>query len=170
MMNADAPLEYPGQIPGRARVWQLKTRQLALPLRPLLMGIINVTPDSFSDGGRFADKNAAIDQALRLAADGADLLDIGGESARPFADVIDAGEELRRVLPVVQGVVEATRVPVSIDTWKASVAHEALAAGAEIINDITAPGRRSGDDSPGARKPGRIVRHAHARHAANHAA
>ncbi|HEY4312597.1 MAG TPA: dihydropteroate synthase [Pirellulales bacterium] len=137
-MNVEAPLVYPGQIPGRARAWQLKTRSLALPLRPLVMGIINVTPDSFSDGGRFAETKAAVDQALRLVAEGADLLDIGGESARPFADVVEARAELQRVLPVVQAVAEATRVPISIDTWKAAVAREAVAAGAEVINDITA--------------------------------
>ena len=137
-MNADEPHLYPGQIPQRARQWQLKTRWLELPVRPLLMGIVNVTPDSFSDGGKFSDTSAAVDQALRLAAEGADILDIGGESARPFADMIDAREELRRVLPVVEQVAVATRVPVSIDTWKATVAREALAAGAEVINDITA--------------------------------
>ncbi len=137
-MNADEPLLYPGQIPNRARQWRLKTRSLALPVRPLLMGIVNVTPDSFSDGGQFADASAAVDQALRLAADGADMLDIGGESARPFADVVEAREELRRVLPVVERVAAATELPISIDTWKATVAREALAAGAEIINDITA--------------------------------
>jgi dihydropteroate synthase len=137
-MNTDEPLFYPAQIPHRARQWQLKTRWLELPLRPLLMGIVNVTPDSFSDGGKFADTSSAVDQALRLAADGADILDIGGESARPFADEIDAREELRRVLPVIERVAQATQVPISIDTWKATVAREALAAGAEIINDITA--------------------------------
>jgi dihydropteroate synthase len=137
-MNADLSPVYPGQIPGRARSWRLKTRRLALPLRPLVMGIVNVTPDSFSDGGQFLATSAAVDHAMRLAADGADLLDIGGESSRPYAESIDAREELRRVLPVVRAVADATRVPISIDTWKALVAREALAAGAEIVNDITA--------------------------------
>ena len=137
-MSEEPTFVYPGQIPGRACAWQLKTRRLELPLRPLVMGIINVTPDSFSDGGRFADTSAAVDQALRLAAAGADLLDIGGESARPFADMVSAEEELRRVVPVVEAVAAATAVPISIDTWKASVARAAIAAGAEVINDITA--------------------------------
>jgi len=137
-MNAEPTFVYPGQIPGRARAWQLRTRRLELPLCPLVMGIVNVTPDSFSDGGRFADTSAAVEQALRLATEGADLLDIGGESARPFADMVSADEELRRVVPVVEAVAAATQVPISIDTWKASVAREAIAAGAEVINDITA--------------------------------
>jgi dihydropteroate synthase len=137
-MNADPSPDYPGQIPGRARSWRLKSRMLGLPLRPLVMGIVNVTPDSFSDGGQFLATSAAVDHALQLAADGADLLDMGGESSRPYAAPIDAREELRRVLPVVSAVAEATSVPVSIDTWKALVARESLAAGAEIVNDITA--------------------------------
>jgi len=138
MNNAAAEFAYPLRIPGRASRWQLKSRLLDLPPRPLLMGIVNVTPDSFSDGGRFFDHQRAVEQALRLAADGADLLDIGGESSRPYAEPVDAREELRRVLPVVAAVAQAVRLPVSIDTTKALVAREALAAGAEIINDITA--------------------------------
>ncbi|MBI2827488.1 MAG: dihydropteroate synthase [Planctomycetia bacterium] len=102
------------------------------------MGVVNVTPDSFSDGGRFFDAAAAVEQGVRLAAEGADLLDIGGESARPYAEQVDAQEELRRVLPVVEALAERVGVPVSIDTWKAAVARAAVAAGAEIINDITA--------------------------------
>lgn len=102
------------------------------------MGIVNVTPDSFSDGGRFLDPAAAIHHGLRLAAEGADILDVGGESTRPGAAPITAEEELRRVLPVVTALCEQTTVPISIDTSKATVAHEALAAGAEAINDITA--------------------------------
>jgi dihydropteroate synthase len=137
-MKADEAFVCPGQIPGRAHSWQLKTRRLDLPLRPLVMGIVNVTPDSFSDGGRFLDPRAAVEHGLRLASDGADLLDVGGESSRPYAAPVGEREELRRVLPVVQALAEATRLPVSIDTWKAAVAREALAAGAEIINDITA--------------------------------
>lgn len=101
------------------------------------MGIVNVTPDSFSDGGRFFDSAAAVEQGLRLAAEGADLLDIGGESTRPHATPVAVEEELRRVLPVVETLCQRTRVPVSIDTSKARVAREALAAGAQIINDIT---------------------------------
>ncbi len=90
----------------RARFWQLRTRQIEFPRRPLVMGIVNVTPDSFSDGGQFFDPSAAIAHALQLVEEGADLLDIGGESTRPYADVIAAEEELRRVLPVLSAVVE----------------------------------------------------------------
>jgi dihydropteroate synthase len=102
------------------------------------MGIVNVTPDSFSDGGRFFDPQAAVDQALRLVAEGADLLDIGGESTRPYSEAVAADEELRRVLPVVEAVCKQVSVPVSIDTSKAAVARGAVDAGVEIINDVTA--------------------------------
>jgi dihydropteroate synthase len=125
------------RYPDRATQWQLRTRALALPRRPLLMGIINVTPDSFSDGGRFFDSQRAIDHALKLIEDGADLLDIGGESTRPYATPVDADEELRRVLPVIEGICRQTKIPVSIDTSKPQVAAAAIAAGAEIINDIS---------------------------------
>jgi dihydropteroate synthase len=121
-----------------ARSWQLRTRTLSVGKIPLLMGVVNVTPDSFSDGGRFFDPAAAVEQGIRLAAEGADLLDIGGESTRPGAEPVSADEELRRVLPVVASLCEQTEVPVSIDTSKAAVAGEALAAGAEVINDVTA--------------------------------
>ncbi len=121
----------------RATHWQLRTRVLMFPRRPLLMGIINVTPDSFSDGGRFLNERAAVEQGLQLAADGADLLDIGGESTRPYALPVDAGEELRRVLPVVEQLVSQLQIPISIDTSKVLIARQAVNAGAEIINDIT---------------------------------
>jgi dihydropteroate synthase len=101
------------------------------------MGIVNVTPDSFSDGGQFLDPDAAVAHALQLIADGADLLDIGGESTRPYSMPVDAEEELRRVLPVVQRLVSQVDVPISIDTSKATVARAAVEVGAEIINDIT---------------------------------
>lgn len=130
-----APLEP--RFSSRATTWQLRTRALEFGRRPKLMGIVNVTPDSFSDGGSYWNTGQAIEHALRLVADGADILDIGGESTRPYAAPVDADEELRRVLPVVQAVCERTKTPVSIDTFKASVAQAALAAGAEIINDIT---------------------------------
>ena len=122
----------------RATTWRLSSRTLALPDRPLLMGIVNVTPDSFSDGGRFYAQEAAIAHGLKLAAEGADLLDIGGESTRPYATPVDADEELRRVVPVIRELARQTRAPLSIDTSKASVAQAALDAGAEIINDVTA--------------------------------
>ncbi len=121
----------------RASHWQLRTRQIEFPRRPLVMGIVNVTPDSFSDGGKFFDLGTAIEHALRLAEEGADLLDIGGESTRPNAGVIAAEEELRRVLPVLSAVVEQVKIPVSIDTSKSAIARVAVDAGAEIINDVT---------------------------------
>ena len=121
----------------RANRWQLRSREISLPRRPLLMGIINVTPDSFSDGGQFFDAGAAVAQGLRLAAEGADLLDIGGESTRPRAERVPAEEELRRVLPVVQRLIREVTIPLSIDTSKSSVAQAAIDAGAEIINDVT---------------------------------
>jgi dihydropteroate synthase len=130
-----APLE--SRFPGRAGWWQLRTHGLRLGRRPLVMGIVNVTPDSFSDGGMFASPDAAIEQALRLAAEGADIIDIGGESTRPGSESVDAETELARVLPVLAGLRNRLLVPLSIDTSKAVVARDALAAGAEIVNDVT---------------------------------
>jgi dihydropteroate synthase len=106
--------------------------------RPAVMGIVNVTPDSFSDGGRFLDPDAAVAHALELVAAGADLLDVGGESTRPGAEPVAEDEELRRVLPVVERLAAESAVPVSIDTSKASVAQGALAAGARAVNDVAA--------------------------------
>jgi dihydropteroate synthase len=100
-----------------------------------IMGVVNVTPDSFSDGGAFLDAEAAIAHGRALLAEGADILDVGGESTRPGAEPVDAAEELRRVLPVLEGLAEALR---SIDTSKAAVAREAVAAGATLVNDVTA--------------------------------
>ena len=105
--------------------------------RTLVMGIVNCTPDSFSDGADLAPE-ARVEQALALAQDGADILDLGGESVRPGAELISAEEEMRRVLPVLRGLRRVSDVPVSIDTNKAVVAEAALAAGADILNDITA--------------------------------
>jgi dihydropteroate synthase len=102
------------------------------------MGVVNVTPDSFSDGGRFLDSRAAIDQGLRLAAAGADIIDVGGESTRPFSEPVPADEEIQRVVPVIAALAKTIRIPISIDTTKAAVARRALEAGAAMINDITA--------------------------------
>jgi dihydropteroate synthase len=102
------------------------------------MGAINITPDSFSDGGHFFEKDQAIKQGEQLAAEGADLLDVGGESTRPFADPLPLEEELRRVIPVISELAKRTSIPISIDTCKAGVARAALDAGATIINDISA--------------------------------
>src|SRR5436190_3901164 len=105
--------------------------------RTLVMGIVNVTPDSFSDGGQMFDPTEAIAGAMRMVDEGADLLDIGGESTRPGALPVDGDEELRRVLPVIEQLARRVSVPLSIDTYKASVADAALAAGASIVNDIS---------------------------------
>jgi dihydropteroate synthase len=101
------------------------------------MGIVNVTPDSFSDGGRYFDIDSAIGRAEQLVTDGADILDIGGESTRPGADALPLDEEIRRVVPVIEGLASRIDVPISIDTYKAPVARAALNAGATIVNDIT---------------------------------
>ncbi len=108
------------------------------PGRPAVMGIVNATPDSFSDGGRALGAEAALAQARRLADDGADLIDVGGESSRPGAVEVPAVEELRRVVPAVEAIVGALALPVSVDTTKAAVARAAIAAGAAIVNDVTA--------------------------------
>lgn len=125
------------RFPNRADRWRLRTTTLHFASRPKLMGIINVTPDSFSDGGQFTETSVAVDHGLRLVAEGADILDIGGESTRPYSTAVELSEELRRVLPVVQTLAEQAGVPISIDTSKAKVAAEAISAGAEIINDVT---------------------------------
>jgi dihydropteroate synthase len=120
---------------GRHR--QAWTNLLKAP-RPLIMGVVNITPDSFSDGGRFFEAQSALAQARALAAAGADILDIGGESTRPFADPVPLEEELRRVIPLIQTLSAEVNLPISIDTYKAQVAQAALAAGASLINDISA--------------------------------
>jgi dihydropteroate synthase len=117
---------------------RLPTRTLVLGPRTLLMGVLNVTPDSFSDGGRYFDPEAAITRALEMERSGADILDIGGESSRPGAAPVTTAEEIRRVLPVLDGLRGKLRIPVSLDTQKAAVAEAGIAAGAEIINDISA--------------------------------
>lgn len=105
---------------------------------PRIMGIVNVTPDSFSDGGKFDSEASACLQAEALVVSGADIIDIGGESTRPFADPVTEQDELNRVLPAIRGIREKYSIPISIDTTKAEVARQALAAGADIINDISA--------------------------------
>ena len=120
-----------------AKVWQLRNSTLNFDCLPALMGIVNVTPDSFSDGGNYFDEGRAVAHALQLAQDGADILDVGGESTRPYSESVDEAEELRRVIPVIEGIVSQTQTPVSIDTSKANVARAALDAGAQIINDVT---------------------------------
>ena len=104
---------------------------------PRIMGIVNVTPDSFSDGGKFLDPSAAIAHGLQLVAEGADILDIGGESTRPGAEPVSEREELRRVIPVIEALAQQVFTPLSIDTMKARVAREALRAGASVVNDVS---------------------------------
>jgi dihydropteroate synthase len=118
--------------------------------RPRVMGIVNVTPDSFSDGGEHAATEAAVAHGLRLAAEGADILDVGGESTRPGADEVPAEEELRRVLPVVERLVRETALPVSIDTSKPEVMRAAVAAGAGMVNDVFALRREGALDAAAA--------------------
>jgi dihydropteroate synthase len=105
--------------------------------RPLIMGVLNITPDSFYDGGRFYASGTAIEHALRLAEEGADIIDVGGESTRPSADATSVEEELGRVIPVIKGIRTRSNVFISIDTYKARVAQEAVDAGADMINDIS---------------------------------
>lgn len=119
-------------------IWNTGRRTFDLANRGVIMGVINVTPDSFSDGGNFVSIEAAVEHGLRLAEEGADILDIGGESTRPGAASVPVEEELRRVIPVIEGLAGKTSAALSIDTSKASVARAAVAAGAEIINDVTA--------------------------------
>lgn len=120
------------------RSWRIRGRALELGPRTLVMGVVNVTPDSFSDGGQFLDAEAAIRHGQRLAAEGADLLDVGGESTRPGSEPVSEAEEQRRVLPVVRGLAGTLDLPISIDTRKASVAAAAIESGASIINDVSA--------------------------------
>ncbi len=148
---AEAPLDLPavGEALGDA-LSRYQQDAFTVPLpdggtldlghRPAVMGILNVTPDSFSDGGQFADASAAIDHARRMADEGADILDVGGESTRPGSGPVDADDELRRVMPVIEALADDAGVPVSIDTRKARVAREAVGAGARIINDVSALG------------------------------
>jgi dihydropteroate synthase len=119
-------------------LWHVRDRKLAIGYRPLIMGIVNVTPDSFSDGGRYATTEAAVAHGLALVEQGADLLDIGGESSRPGAVPVALDEELRRVIPVVEALVRQSTVTLSVDTTKAEVARQCLERGVHIINDITA--------------------------------
>ena len=120
-----------------SKTWHLGTRQLTIEQSPLVMGILNVTPDSFSDGGKYETTQVAIETALQMQSDGADIIDIGGESTRPYSDPVEVNEEIDRVIPVIEGLVPELTIPISIDTSKARVAELALKAGAEILNDVT---------------------------------
>ena len=116
--------------------WQTSKRRLSCS-HPLVMGILNVTPDSFSDGGRYRDLDAALGHAEQMIAEGADIIDIGGESTRPGSLPVAADVEMGRVVPVIEAIVKSFDIPISVDTTKAAVAAEAIDAGAEIINDIS---------------------------------
>ena len=120
------------------RLINCKNHTLEIGRRTLVMGIVNVTPDSFSDGGRFLDAEKAIEHAKRLAKEGADIIDVGGESTRPGSDPVTLEEEMRRVIPVIEGIAKEVKIPISIDTCKSGVAKAALDRGASIINDISA--------------------------------
>ena len=113
-------------------------RELELGHRTCIMGVVNVTPDSFSDGGQFFDRDIAVAHGIRLAEEGADILDIGGESTRPFSESVSVGEEIDRVVPVIEQIAARVEIPVSIDTTKAEVARKAIEAGATIVNDVSA--------------------------------
>jgi dihydropteroate synthase len=118
----------------------LRARQFefVFPRPALVMGVVNVTPDSFSDGGKFFDPRAAVEHGLKLAAQGAEILDVGGESTRPRATPVSEDEELRRVIPVIEELAARVKIPLSIDTMKPAVARVAIAAGASIVNDVAA--------------------------------
>jgi dihydropteroate synthase len=119
-------------------IFRARRFEFVFPRPALVMGVVNVTPDSFSDGGKYFDTNAAVARALELVAQGAEILDIGGESTRPGAGPVNEAEELRRVIPVIEKLAAKVKIPLSIDTMKPSVAHAALQAGASIVNDVAA--------------------------------
>jgi len=118
-------------------VLRCREGDLRLGVRTLVMGVLNVTPDSFSDGGLFLDTNRAIEHGLRMAAEGADIIDVGGESSRPGSDPVSLDEELERIIPVIEGLASQLQIPLSVDTYKAQVAERAVEAGAQMINDIS---------------------------------
>lgn len=117
---------------------RLRDQELDCSSRTLVMGVLNVTPDSFSDGGRFYDPVKAVQHGLKLARDGADIIDVGGESTRPGSEGIPVQEEMRRVIPVIEALAREVKVPISVDTYKSEVAARALEAGAAMVNDISA--------------------------------
>lgn len=120
-----------------SRIWKFRGRCLDLSRRPHVMGVLNVTPDSFSDGSMFLDPEKAVARALEMESEGADIIDVGGESTRPFAAPVSAEDEAARVIPVIGRLAGRLKIPLSVDTWKSSVARRALEAGAEIVNDIS---------------------------------
>ncbi len=123
-------------MPGSG-IWRFRGGHIALGEKARIMGILNVTPDSFSDGGRFNTVDKALDRAMEMAEQGADIIDIGGESTRPGAAKVSVEEEISRVVPVIEALAKRSDIPISIDTYKSPVARKALEAGATIINDIS---------------------------------
>src|SRR5204863_606069 len=121
-----------------ARLWKIGDAVVDLSKQGMIMGVLNVTPDSFSDGGEFFATDAAIAGGIKMGLEGAGIIDVGGESTRPGAEPISVKEELRRVVPVIEGLRAKIEIPISIDTSKSEVANAALDAGASIINDVTA--------------------------------
>lgn len=117
--------------------WRLAARAIELGSKPCIMGVLNVTPDSFSDGGDFQCTQSAVDRALQMEDEGADIIDIGGESTRPFAAPLSESDEIDRVVPVIEKLGGRLSVPISVDTYKSGVARAALKAGAEIVNDVS---------------------------------
>src|SRR3989442_15836205 len=122
----------------RERIWKIGDEVVDLSKRGMIMGVLNVTPDSFSDGGEFFEPDAAIARGVQIASEGADIIDVGGESTRPGTEPVSVKEELRRVIPVIEKLRAKIDIPISIDTSKSEVASAALDAGASIINDVTA--------------------------------
>src|SRR3990172_9004696 len=133
--------------------WVLPGTVLTLGRRTAIMGILNVTPDSFSDGGKYFDKKKAIDRAKEMEREGADIIDVGGESSRPGSSPVSLEEEIRRVLPVIEALAQTINIPISVDTYRSGVARRALEAGAQIVNDIS--GLRFDDElGPAVKKAG----------------
>src|SRR3954464_10807552 len=121
----------------QGRLWRIGDRFFDLSRQGLIMGVLNVTPDSFSDGGQFFAPEKAVERGLQMAAEGADIIDVGGESTRPGAEPVPADEELRRVIQVIRDLRTETDIPISIDTSKSEIARAAIEAGASIVNDVT---------------------------------
>src|SRR3990172_9475309 len=122
------------EVASKSNLFEFRSKTYDLFSRTHIMGVINVTPDSFSDGGKFFDVHSAVDHGLRLEQEGADIVDVGGESTRPGSEPILIDEELKRVIPVIEALSQKIKIPISVDTYKAEVAKKALEAGADIIN------------------------------------
>ena len=150
-------------------IFRARQFEFVFPRPALVMGVVNVTPDSFSDGGKFFDPDRAVAHALDLVAQGAEILDLGGESTRPGAEPVGEAEELRRVIPVIEQLAPRVKIPLSIDTMKPAVARAALQAGASIVNDVAAHREEDAMWRVVAEFRARLHLHARAGHAANHA-